>query len=161
MRPPSAGVVKAERLLDSPEEVALLDTLAPAVDHIHARIGTPQAPQVADVSHASVRAAAERHYAWWESVWSAREAASISGRGRLQTATLEYGPPEVDEYGEYTPGHLEGREYGEYVGYTPADLEGREVAGEPLEATLRKARAALDERWERWHEGGARRTGGW
>ena len=29
------------------------------------------------------------------------------------------------------------------------------------QATLRKARAALDERWERWHEGGARRTGGW
>ena len=30
----------------------------------------------------------------------------------MKTAPLEYGPPEVDEYGEY-------------VGYTPADLEGR------------------------------------
>ena len=48
-------MVKCERLLDSAEERRLLtSTIAPAVDHVHARIGTAQSPQVADVEHAAV-----------------------------------------------------------------------------------------------------------
>ena len=51
----SHWVVKCERLLDSAEERRLLtSTIAPAVDHVHARIGTAQSPQVADVEHAAV-----------------------------------------------------------------------------------------------------------
>ena len=45
---PAPQVVKCERLLDSPEETALLAAeIAPAVDHLHARIGTAQSSQVA------------------------------------------------------------------------------------------------------------------
>jgi len=51
----SHWVVKCERLLDSAEELRLLtSTIAPAVDHVHARIGTAQSPQVADVEHVAV-----------------------------------------------------------------------------------------------------------
>ena len=145
----SHWVVKCERLLDTEEESALLDeVIAPAVDHVHARIGTPQAPQVADVASCTVRAAAERHYAWWETVWATREARSISGRSAVATATLEYGPVEVS-----------GREY---VGYTPVTLQLEPVAGAPLEETLEAARGALRARFESWHgEGAAGRRFAW
>ena len=147
----SHWVVKCERLLDTAAEVELLhERIAPAVDHVHARIGTPQAPQVASPLQPTVRAAAERHYAWWEAVWSAREAASISSRDSTVSATIEYGPLERDEGGEY-------------VGYTPATWDGTEaVAGVGLDATLLIARDALDERFAHWHgAGGSVRRYGW
>ena len=135
----SHWVIKCERLLDSPEESEFLATaIAPAVDHIHARIGTPQAPQVADATHPSVHASAERHYQWWETVWSAREASTLSGRDATLTATVEYGPVEM------TSG-------GEYCGYTPVDLAMKPVAGVDLDVTLRAARDGLEQRFERWH----------
>ena len=56
------------------------------------QIGTPQAPQVGSPDDAATRAYAERHYQWWESIWRAREVSSLSGRDRVQTATIEYGP---------------------------------------------------------------------
>ena len=141
----SHWVVKCERLLDSDEERALLaSAIAPAVDHLHARIGTAQAPQVADVEHASVAKAAERFYGWWETVWDAREARSLSGRDNVLTATIEYGPIEIDGAGEY-------------CGYTPVDLQLTPVTGVGLEATLENARSRLDERFERWHSDAARR----
>ena len=77
----SHWVVKSERLLDTPAEVELLrEVIAPAVDHIHARIGTPQAPQVSDIGAMHCAGAAERHYSFWEDVWAARESASLSAR---------------------------------------------------------------------------------
>ena len=134
----SHWVIKCERLLDSPEERQLLDDIiAPAVDHIHARIGTPQAPQVADVEHPSAELAAERHYEWWEAIWTAREARSLSGRDSLVTATVEYGPAES--------------------GYTPLDSMHQPVAGHHLDETLRRASGALGRRFERWHSDGALR----
>ena len=146
----SHWIVKSERLLDSPEEEALLTSvIAPAVDHVHARIGTPQSPQVADVRSRATAHAAERHYEWWEAVWSAREAASLSGRDATLSATIEYGPVEVRE------------EDGAYVGYTPVGLDLEPVAGVGHEETLQEARDALDARFERWHADGARRRGGW
>ena len=149
----SHWVVKCERLLDTPEERDLLDEIiAPAVDHVHARIGTPQAPQVADPSHVTVRSAAQRHYDWWESVWSARERMSISGRDATLSATLEYGPVEFAG-----PGHEE------YAGYTPVGLKAEPVSGLSHEALLLTSRAALDDRFAAWHGGpkAAQRQGGW
>jgi len=35
--------------------------------------------------------AAERFYLWWEEVWAAREAGSISSRDATLSATVEYG----------------------------------------------------------------------
>lgn len=84
-----------ERLLDTQAESDLLRSIvAPAVDHIHARIGTPQAPQVAAPSPgATTEPAAERFYSWWADVWAAREARSVSSRDATLTATVEYGFP--------------------------------------------------------------------
>ena len=136
----SHWVVKCERLLDTPEEQALLTSvLAPACDHIHARVGTPQAPQVSSVRAPSVRHAADRHYAWWSTIWDAREASSLSGRDGHLSATIEYGPVEVRE------------DDGAYVGYTPVGADLTPVAGVALETTLVEARDALDRRFEEWH----------
>ena len=130
----SHWVVKCERLLDTAEEDEFLSgKIAPAVDHIHARIGTPQAPQVGDVSDPAVRAAAERHYRWWATVWQTRSDASISSRDATPTATLEYGPPELDGAGQC-------------VGYAPMRAP---HAGH--EDVLRSGAAALREAFDEWH----------
>jgi hypothetical protein len=145
----SHWVVKCERMLDTAEECELLGSaIAPAVDHIHARIGTPQAPQVTLPGHQATAVASERHYEWWRSVWSAREAGSISGRDRMLTATIEYGPAEWDSTGEY-------------VGYTPISLQGEPLGGVAHDELLRVARDTLDVHFERWRGESARRRGGW
>ena len=76
-------------------------------------------------------------------MWTARHASSLSARDATLTATIEYGPVEVDDEGEY-------------CGYTPVDAQLAPVARGggatvPFEATLADARAALDTRFERWH----------
>lgn len=81
----SHWVVKCERLLETRPELELLAEIAPAVDHLHARIGTAQAAQVGSVHSPSTRHAAERFYSWWEAVWEARAQAG----DELVTATLE------------------------------------------------------------------------
>ena len=130
----SHWVLKCERLLDAPAEAALLrDTIAPAVDHLHARIGTPQQPQVADVEAASVRGAAERFYSFWTEVWTAAQRRSLSRRDF--TATVEYGPVELSDAGEY-------------VGYTPVDAALQPVARRPHDETLRASADALRARFE-------------
>ena len=77
-------------------------------------------------------------------MWAARTASSVSARDATLTATIEYGPVEVDADGEY-------------CGYTPVDAEltpvahaGRDATAS-FEATLAEARAALDARFECWH----------
>jgi hypothetical protein len=83
----SHWVVVAERFLADQE--AAIALAASRCEHVHARIGTDQAPQVSDPSdprNDSARAAFER---WWGQVWDAQEA-----RGReVATATPELGPP--------------------------------------------------------------------
>ncbi|KAL3931630.1 MAG: hypothetical protein SGPRY_001046 [Prymnesium sp.] len=98
----SHWVLKCERLLDSEEESTMLRReIAPAVDHIHARIGTRHLPQVADLQSPLVAYAAERYYSLWEDVWSSHEEASVSSRSSIATATMEYGPREYDINGDY------------------------------------------------------------
>ena len=88
--------------------------------------------------------AAERHYRWWEDVWDAAEARSRSSRGSVVTATVEYGPVEIDGCGEN-------------VGYTPLGLDGRPVAGVEHEACLGSAAEQLRRRFEAWHADTGRR----
>ena len=141
----SHWVVKTERLLDTREEAALLrETIAPAVDHIHARLGAPQLPQLADPADPSHAHAAHRFYAFWAECWSAREAAALSSRGAVATATVEYGPAERDERGDY-------------AGYTPVDMQGWPVAGCGLDETLAVASAELRNRFDTWHRDVSRR----
>jgi hypothetical protein len=136
----SHWVLKTERMLDTDAEASLLRrVIAPAVDHLHARIGTPQAPQVACVSpDARTGASAERFYAWWEDVWDAQLACSPNSR---MTATIEYGPPELDPVtGRVLPGS-----------YTPLDLRGQPVGGAALDETIGAAAGALRRRFDGWH----------
>ena len=73
-------------------EREVLLAMCERVDHIHARVGTPEAPQLTEVppagrAHATAwdAAAAAAHEELWEAVWRG------SGR-RVLTATPEYGP---------------------------------------------------------------------
>eukprot|EP00966_Prymnesium_polylepis_P075841 1758758-Prymnesium_polylepis.1 len=142
----SHWVVKCERLLDSPEEAALLHgDIAPAVDHLHARIGTPQSPQVADVRSPLAAGAAERFYSFWESVWGAHEQASVSSRSSVLTATIEYGPVERCEAS------------GDYAGYTPVGPSAEPVAPHAFDETLERAAADLRERFDAWHSDAPKR----
>lgn len=145
----SHWVVKTERMLDTaPEQELLLGRVAPAVDHLHARVGTPQAPQVASLAESATTArAAERFYGWWEACWAAAEARSLSSRDSTLTATVEYGPAELGEDGQVLAGS-----------YSPLDLHGRHVSGVGLDDTLAAAAAALRSRFERWHANAASRV---
>lgn len=170
----SHWVLKAEGLLDAPEEARLLhcritnpnpdpnadpdhdpdpdsdpdqaqllrSCIAPAVDHIHARLGAPQLSDPRDPRHAL---AAARFYAFWAECWSAREAAAVSGRAAVATATVEYGSPL--EYGAR----------GDYAGHTPVDHAGAPVAGCRLDTTLASASAELRHRFDVWHRDVSRR----
>jgi sugar phosphate isomerase/epimerase len=76
-----------ERLvLDTePETLALC---AERADHIHARIGYDQGPQVPHPAAPEYRAALNAHERWWSAIWSAPERAN---RG-FTTMTPEFGP---------------------------------------------------------------------
>jgi len=142
----SHWVIKAERMLDEADEQQLLaDAIAPAVDHIHARIGTPQTPQVAKPTASSCAKSAERFYSFWEEVWSARETRSLSARASYMSATVEYGP-------------VEHASSGEYCGYTPVNISGAPIAGIGLDGTLAVAAAELRRRFELWHARFGRRA---
>lgn len=145
----SHWVVVAERLLSSaPEEAMLREEIAPACDHVHARVGTPQAPQVAEPTARACARASERFHSFWAQVWSARERAALSGRDGVLSATVEYGPL---EWG--------GADGAEYVGYTPATVDGRApLAGHGLDETVARAAAELRCRFEAWHARAAERT---
>lgn len=133
-------ILKCERLLDAPEEEELLrSVVAPATDHIHARVGTPQQAQVPHVSDPMYSRAAERCARWWETVWSVREASSMSARGSTLTATVEYGPPEMS-IGD-----------GQNVGYSPLSAEGWPVSGMAHQDVVIEAAQHLRQRFDEWH----------
>ncbi|RKO85609.1 hypothetical protein BDK51DRAFT_22387, partial [Blyttiomyces helicus] len=79
--------VVAERMID-------VETLRPILEktlHIHARIGTTQASQVADPRSDSVKEFETYHRACWETVWQAHK---TSGKMKWTSLTPEYGPVE-------------------------------------------------------------------
>ena len=132
----SHWVVKTERMLDTaPEQELLLRQVAPAVDHLHARVGTPQAPQVVSLAESATTArAAERFYGWWEACWAAAEARSLSSRDSTLTATVEYGPAELGEDGQVLAGS-----------YSPLDLHGRaRERGRPRRHARGRGRGAAE-----------------
>ena len=78
--------VSESLLADQPSTLALaLDR----VDHIHARIGHPEGPQVSDPRAPEWAAAAEAHFAWWDVVLQRKRQ-----RGELMTILTEFGPPD-------------------------------------------------------------------
>jgi len=76
-----------ESLLE--DQCETISGVLPAVAHIHARVGHPQGPQVADPRAPEWRAAVDVHLGWWDRIIStAREA----GCQRF-TIAPEFGPP--------------------------------------------------------------------
>ena len=105
----------------------MLEQIAPAVVHLHARLASPQVPQIEHVHAAHTAAARERFYAFWETVWQRR----LDEGDAFVTATVEYGPREWGAGGNY-------------VGYPPFDSE------KPLDVLVAEASAALRERFVAW-----------
>ncbi len=71
---------------DQEETIALaLDR----TDHIHARIGHPEGPQVGDPRAPEWKQAVEFHFAWWDKVVAAKKKT-----GKQMTFLTEFGPPD-------------------------------------------------------------------
>lgn len=75
-----------ESLLQDQEETVQM--ALQRVDHIHARIGHPEGPQVNDPRAPEWKEAVDRHFAWWDQVM---ELKSKNGGGTL-TFLTEFGP---------------------------------------------------------------------
>jgi len=76
-----------ESFLDDQE-----DTVALAVgrtDHIHARIGHPEGPQVSDPRAPEWTTAVQKHFAWWDKVVETKKK-----EGKRITFLTEFGPPD-------------------------------------------------------------------
>lgn len=58
-------------------------------DHIHARIGHPEGPQVSDPRAPEWKQAVETHFNWWDKVVERKKK-----EGRLMTFLTEFGPPD-------------------------------------------------------------------
>jgi sugar phosphate isomerase/epimerase len=78
--------VSESLLQDQQETVAL--TLA-RVDHIHARIGHPEGPQVNDPRAPEWEDAVKAHFAWWDKVVEEKKKS-----GKRLTILTEFGPPD-------------------------------------------------------------------
>jgi sugar phosphate isomerase/epimerase len=78
--------VVTERLLDTEQEE--LAAVIPRVDHIHARVGYDQGPQVPHPGAPEYQPALDAHGRWWQSMWAQQHQ-----RGAvITTMTPEFGP---------------------------------------------------------------------
>lgn len=77
----------SESLLDDQQET--LDLALSRTDHIHARIGHPEGPQVNDPRAPEWEAALKAHFDWWDKIVEAKKKA-----GQRLTILTEFGPPD-------------------------------------------------------------------
>jgi sugar phosphate isomerase/epimerase len=77
--------VSESLLEDQPETV---DLTLQRVDHIHARIGHQEGPQVNDPRAPEWNDAVKAHFAWWDKVIEIKKQ-----KGDVQTILTEFGPP--------------------------------------------------------------------
>jgi hypothetical protein len=77
-----------ESLLNDQEETVQL--VLSRVDHIHARIGHPEGPQVNDPRAPEWEAAVKRHWQWWDKVVELKIKQGI----KKLTFLTEFGPPD-------------------------------------------------------------------
>ena len=77
----------SESLLQDQQET--IDLALPRVDHIHARIGHPEGPQVNDPRAPEWEAAMNAHFAWWDKIVEGKKKS-----GSRLTILTEFGPPD-------------------------------------------------------------------
>jgi sugar phosphate isomerase/epimerase len=70
------------------DSAAAFTACAPAVGHIHARVGQSEAPQVGDPRDPSWATELGSHEHWWDEI-----VAAAAERGDTMTITPEFGPP--------------------------------------------------------------------
>ncbi len=78
--------VVCERLIDTESEVLAL--CAERAQHIHARVGYDQGPQVPHPAAPGHREALEAHERWWTQIWRSQMARGMT----VTTMTPEFGP---------------------------------------------------------------------
>lgn len=76
-----------ETLLD--DQADTIASIVPSVEHIHARVGHAQGPQVSDPRAPEWQDALDAHLKWWDRIIAAKRDA---GAAQL-TVTPEFGPP--------------------------------------------------------------------
>ncbi len=82
----SHWVCVAERLLDGEGEI--LKAVAERSDHIHARVGYEEGPQVPDPRAPQYKAHVEAHERWWDMIWDSQARRGLE----FSSLTPEFGP---------------------------------------------------------------------
>lgn len=81
-------------LADQPENIA---AALSRVDHIHARIGHPEGPQVSEPRAPEWEGAVKAHFAWWDTVVNEKKK-----QGKPISFLTEFGPPDYMPTTPYT-----------------------------------------------------------
>lgn len=71
------------------DQTETLDLTLQRVDHIHARIGHPEGPQVNDPRAPEWDSAVKAHFAWWDKIVELKKQ-----KGEVLTILTEFGPPD-------------------------------------------------------------------
>jgi sugar phosphate isomerase/epimerase len=71
------------------DQASTLEMTLGRVDHIHARIGHPEGPQVNDPRAPEWKGAVDAHFAWWDKVVERKKR-----EGKRITFLTEFGPPD-------------------------------------------------------------------
>lgn len=85
----------SESLLEDQQET--IDLAISRTDHIHARVGHPEGPQVSDPRAPEWTAAMDAHLAWWDKIVDAHKKAR-----KTLTILTEFGPPDYMPVQPYT-----------------------------------------------------------
>ena len=78
--------VVCERLMDT--ELEVIHAIADRVQHIHARVGYDQGPQVPNPAAPEYEYALRAHQGWWEIIWRSQ----LARKFEITTMTPEFGP---------------------------------------------------------------------
>lgn len=84
-----------ESFLD--DQAATINAVLQRVDHIHARVGHPEGPQVSDPRAPEWAHAVEKHFGWWDQVVQFKKQ-----KGERLTVLTEFGPPDYMPTVPYT-----------------------------------------------------------
>lgn len=92
----SHWVCVCERIID--DQIDIIRQCAEHCEHIHARVGYEEGPQVPDPRAPEYQAHLEAHERWWSLIWAAQEAHGNT----VSILTPEYGPPPYQHTLPYT-----------------------------------------------------------